>query len=172
MVLLPTGAAGGTGAPPEGRTGGGGAKGPVGRGPPTGDGAGAARSGTVGAPMVGGRGGAAGAEGVGTWAVGGGGATGASGSDGGALGRRVIRTVSFFSGTAEVLTVGDFGGEFSGSLMDGWEKVERVGEFPNLCPVCPKVSTVTPKFFCLRSDSLKRTPKRERPRGKGVVDAS
>jgi len=49
--------------------------------------------------------------------VGGGGATGASGSDGGALGRSVIRTVSFFRGTAEVLTVGGFGGVLSGSLI-------------------------------------------------------
>ena len=62
-----------------------------------------------------GRGGAIGtAEGaVGTWAVGGGGATGARGSEGGALGRRVIRTVSFFKGTADVLTVGALGGWLS-----------------------------------------------------------
>ena len=92
MVLLPTGATGGAGrggAPgAEGAVGAGGAPPKVGRG--------GALSGTVGA-------GGAPMEGMGRGARG----TVAGGaSDPGALGRRVMRTVSFFRGIAEVLVVG------------------------------------------------------------------
>ena len=161
MVLLPTGA-GGMGAPEAGRTGGGGASGPVGRGAepigtvpgPTGrTGGGALRSGTVGAPAAT-RGAGGGIETgggeTGTCAVGGGGATGARGSDGGALGRSVIRTVSFFSGTADVLTVGAFGIWLSGSLMGNrWKSVrcDQLGEFPNVCQGSVQVSTLEKKDF-------------------------
>jgi hypothetical protein len=126
MVLLPMGA-GGAGGPPIGRVDGGGG------GPPTETvggpagriGGGALRSGTVGAPGATARGAdGGGADGMGmgagatgTCAVGGGGLTTAKGSDGGALGRRVIRTVSFFKGTAEVFTVGALGVWLSGSLI-------------------------------------------------------
>jgi hypothetical protein len=134
---------GGGGAPPP-TLGGGAPTATVGAGAPVGRTVGGAlRSGMVGAPVGAGpvgRGAAGGGGavprftvgtgvepvvgrgidavgGVPARAVGGGGGTGGRASEAGALGRSVIRTVSFFRGTADVLIVGGFGGDGLLSLM-------------------------------------------------------